>query len=47
MLPVEDLIYGKALSDSFRDIQVEDLLGRDPVKLDNTEIYKYSVLQNI
>ena len=41
MLPVEDLIHGKALSDSFRDIQVEDLLGRDPIKLDNEEISKY------
>lgn len=41
MLPVEDLIHGKALSDSFRDIQVEDLLGRDPIKLDNDEISKY------
>lgn len=41
MLPVEDLMNGKELSDSFRDIQVEDLLGRDPIKLDNGEIDKY------
>jgi len=41
MLPIEDLIYGKSLADSFRDIQVEDLLGRDPIKLDNNEISKY------
>jgi len=41
MLPVEDLLEGKQLSDSFRDFQVEDLLGRDPIKLDNEEISKY------
>ncbi len=33
-----DLIKNKSLMDSFRDIEIEDLLGRDSVKLDNTGI---------
>lgn len=38
MLPMEKIIWGKEITESFRDIQVEDLLGRDPIKLDNEEI---------
>ena len=41
MLPIEKAIMGKSLSDSFRDFQVEDLLGRDPIQLDNTEISSF------
>lgn len=36
----EDLIKNKNLMDSFRDVEIEDLLGRDPIKLDNQNIGK-------
>lgn len=35
-----DLIKNKNLMDSFRDVEIEDLLGRDQVKLDNQNIGK-------
>lgn len=35
-----DLIKDKNLMESFRDVQIEDLLGRDPVELDNQGIEK-------
>lgn len=41
IMPMEKLILGKQISENFRDIQVEDLLGRDPVQLDNSEISNY------
>lgn len=31
---LEDLVTGKVSVNEFRDVQVEDLLGRDPVELD-------------
>jgi len=36
----EDLIKNKNLMDSFRDVEIEDLLGREPIKLDNRNIEK-------
>ena len=33
-----DLIEGENLIDNFRDVEIEDLLGRDSVKLDNENI---------
>jgi FlaA1/EpsC-like NDP-sugar epimerase len=35
---IEDLMVGKVSVNSFRDIQVEDLLGREPVELDSERI---------
>ena len=34
----EDLIKNKTLMDNLRDIEIEDILGREPVKLDNNNI---------
>ncbi len=36
----KELIKEKPLIQSFRDVQIEDLLGRDPIKLDNKNIGK-------
>jgi len=35
-----DLIKNKNLMESFRDVEIEDLLGREPIKLDNKNIEK-------
>lgn len=35
-----ELIANKSLMDSFRDVEIEDLLGREPIKLDNKNIKK-------
>lgn len=40
MPSVKDLIAGKISVNNFRDVQVEDLLGREPVELDMTSISK-------
>ncbi|WP_369973719.1 polysaccharide biosynthesis protein [Rummeliibacillus sp. POC4] len=40
MPSVEDLITGKISVNNFRDVEVEDLLGREPVELDMTSITK-------
>lgn len=34
----EDLIKNKPLMDNLRDIEIEDILGRDPIQLDNNDI---------
>lgn len=34
----KDLIKSKNLMENFRDVEIEDLLGRDPIKLDNKKI---------
>ena len=39
--PLDKMITKQNLNDSLRDVQVEDLLGREPVALDNKEISKY------
>ncbi|RDW22414.1 hypothetical protein CWR48_01530 [Oceanobacillus arenosus] len=38
---LEDLITGKISINQFRDVQVEDLLGRDPVDMDIESISEY------
>jgi FlaA1/EpsC-like NDP-sugar epimerase len=38
---IEDLATGKVSVNQFRDVQVEDLLGRDPVELDLDSISEY------
>ncbi|WP_397537108.1 polysaccharide biosynthesis protein [Rummeliibacillus pycnus] len=38
MPSIEDLVSGKISVNQFRDVQVEDLLGREPVELDITSI---------
>lgn len=38
---IEDLATGKVSVNQFRDVQVEDLLGRDPVELDIESISDY------
>lgn len=38
---IEDIITGKLSVNHFRDVQVEDLLGRDPVELDISSISDY------
>jgi FlaA1/EpsC-like NDP-sugar epimerase len=42
ILPMlEDLVTGKVSVNQFRDVQVEDLLGRDPVDMDMESIAEY------
>ncbi|MBS2969663.1 polysaccharide biosynthesis protein [Metabacillus sp. KIGAM252] len=42
ILPMlEDLVTGKISVSQFRDVQVEDLLGREPIKLDIGSISEY------
>ena len=38
---IEDIMSGKVSVNQFRDVQVEDLLGRDPVELDIAGIEQY------
>ncbi len=38
---IEDIMLGKVSVNSFRDVQVEDLLGREPVELDIAGISEY------
>ncbi|WP_121610106.1 polysaccharide biosynthesis protein [Mesobacillus foraminis] len=38
---IEDLVTGKISVSHFRDVQVEDLLGREPIKLDIESISEY------
>ncbi|ALC89190.1 hypothetical protein AM500_04840 [Bacillus sp. FJAT-18017] len=38
---LEDLMTGKVSVNNFRDVEVEDLLGREPVKLDMDSIANY------
>lgn len=38
---LEDLMTGKLSVNNFRDVEVEDLLGREPVELDITSISEY------
>ncbi|KIY20680.1 polysaccharide biosynthesis protein [Mesobacillus subterraneus] len=41
MPKLEDIMMGKVAVSSFRDVEVEDLLGRDPIKLDIEGISEY------
>jgi FlaA1/EpsC-like NDP-sugar epimerase len=38
---ISDLIEGKISLSQIRDVQVEDLLGREPIQLENNEIKEY------
>ncbi|ALF08816.1 hypothetical protein BCV53_01475 [Parageobacillus thermoglucosidasius] len=38
---IEDLLTGKVEVSQFREVEVEDLLGRDPVELDIDSISEY------
>ncbi|WP_064220701.1 polysaccharide biosynthesis protein [Anoxybacillus flavithermus] len=38
---LEDIMSGKVSVNQFRDVQVEDLLGRDPIQLDTNSISHY------
>lgn len=41
MPKIEDVMIGKVTVNHFRDVEVEDLLGREPVKLDISGISEY------
>lgn len=41
MPKIEDIMLGKVSVNQFRDVQVEDLLGREPVELDIDSISEY------
>jgi len=48
ILPMlEDLVTGKVSVSQFRDVQVEDLLGREPINLDIASISKYITGKNV
>lgn len=38
---VSDLVHGKLSASDMRDVAVEDLLGREPIRVDMHEIYDY------
>ncbi len=37
---IKELVKNKSLMNSFRNVEIEDLLGREPIKLDNKNISK-------
>ena len=39
--PLDQVIAGTSINDSLRDVEVEDLLGREPISLNNKEISRY------
>jgi len=39
--PITDMLEGKLLAAQIRDVNLEDLLGRDPIKLDTEKIEAY------
>ena len=38
---VTQIVSGQLSMDSLKDVEVEDLLGRDPIKVDMSEIYRF------
>jgi FlaA1/EpsC-like NDP-sugar epimerase len=44
---IEDVMLGKVSVSSFRDVQVEDLLGREPIKLDIEGISEYVTAKTV
>ena len=38
---VSQIVSGSLSMDSLKDVEVEDLLGRDPIKVDMSEIYRF------
>ncbi|WP_053360979.1 nucleoside-diphosphate sugar epimerase/dehydratase [Bacillus sp. FJAT-27251] len=47
MPKIEDVMLGRVSVSSFRDVQVEDLLGREPVKLDIEGISEYVTAKTV
>ncbi len=41
VLPLEQVISGQDINKSIRDVEVEDLLGREPISLNNNKISDY------
>lgn len=41
VLPLNQIISGKNFNEAIRDVEVEDLLGREPVALNNNKISEY------
>lgn len=41
VLPLNQIISGKNFNEAIRDVEVEDLLGREPVVLNNSKISEY------
>ena len=41
VLPLAQIISGKDFNDAIRDVEVEDLLGREPISLNNGKITEY------
>ncbi len=41
VLPLNQIIDGKDFNDAIRDVEVEDLLGREPITLNNNKISEY------
>ena len=43
VLPLNQIISGKNINDALRDVEVEDLLGREPIELNDNKISEYLV----
>ena len=41
VLPLNQIISGKNINDALRDVEVEDLLGREPIELNDKKISEY------
>ena len=41
VLPLNQIISGKDINDALRDVEVEDLLGREPIELNDNKISEY------
>ncbi len=41
VLPLNQIISGKNINEALRDVEVEDLLGREPIELNNNKISEY------
>lgn len=41
VLPLNQIISGKNLNEALRDVEVEDLLGREPIELNDNKISEY------
>lgn len=41
VLPLNQIISGKNINDALRDVEVEDLLGREPIELNDNKISEY------
>ncbi len=43
VLPLNQIISGKDINDALRDVEVEDLLGREPIELNDNKISEYLI----